>query len=181
MTELVSFILGLFGTDRTCVGPVFEKVFIVPATALDDLVAAGPDTSDTGAGLSVQDGCGASPHSRISFRWVHRTDIPTPVPRLGGGPAPKVTTISPLAAGRPSTWAGSYGNTDNVDFADVTVELTAASPDPPLTLASPSPPANPGGAAGTAQVFNAPHVAVKLLDRFQKSSPMTVNETQVAR
>jgi hypothetical protein len=177
VAELADLILGLFGTDRTCIGPVFEKAFIVPATSLDQLVAAGPAVSDTGETLSIQDGCGASPHTRITFRWVRRTDL---APPQLGEPAPKVVTVRPLAAARASSWAGSYGNIDNLDAAAVALELTAVSPDPPLTL---DPAASAGTTSeGTTQVFRAPHVGVNLADRFFQDSGhvISLGETQIA-
>ena len=180
VAELADLILGLFGTDRTCVGPVFEKAFIVPATSLDQLVAAGPAMSDTGESLSIQDGCGASPHTRITFRWVSRADLmPPQVPKLGD-PAPKVVTVRPLAAARAGSWAGNYGNIDNLDAADVALELTALSPDPPLTL-DPAATAGTTG-AGTTQVFRAPRVGVNLTDRFFQDAghAISVSETQIA-
>jgi hypothetical protein len=175
--ELANFLLGLFGTHRTCVGPVFEKVIPVPAASLDDLVAGGPSTSDTGKSLLSQDGCGENPHTRITFHWKRLT--PPPVPPLGG-PTPKVTTTSPVAASGARNWAGSYGNIDSLDAADVELVLTAASPDPVFKLPVSTKQAAPAPSGGVTQIFGIPHVSVNLVDRFDRANPITVSETQIA-
>jgi hypothetical protein len=175
VAALMDFILGLFGTHRTCVGPVFDKAIIVPAASLDDLVAAGQTTTDTGTSIVSQDGCGANPHTHITYHWERLT-----VPSFGG-PTPKAaTTTSPIAASGARSWAGSYGNIDSVDAADVSVVLTAASPDPVLKLPASTKTAAPASKAGDTQVFGIPHVTVNLVDRFDKGHPITVSETQIA-
>jgi hypothetical protein len=181
VAEIAALVLGLFGTDRTCVGPVFEKVFVVPAHQLDALVAAGPTTSDTGSNLSIHDGCGASPHTHLTYRWIRRTDLASQpgAPLQGGGLPQQVITTAPRVTARPSDWTGRYATSASIDTADVALELTAASPDPARTLSATSAPL-PATDHSPAQLFNLARVHVQLTDRYQRASPITIDETQIA-
>lgn len=207
---LAMLFLNLFGKGPSCAGPVFDKMFMAKGSDLDDLVAAGPATSDTGAAIVSQDGCGENPHTQVVFRWVRRTDLaPVPVPSIGP-PRPGIASISPRAGARASAWTGQYGTSDNLDFAEVAVELTAVSPDIPLTedervlhtglhlqevaAAStrrpdknlPNDPVSPAavhaseGQQFPVAPFPPPRIAVQLTDRFLPSSPLAVTETATA-